>query len=99
MKDNYTKLSNKILEALCHFRLSGEETRVLYVIFRKTYGFNKKKDAIALSQFVEFTKMDKRNIAKTIKRLEQRSMIFVGRGAINIYEFNKHTNEWREVAK
>ena len=51
-----------------------------------------------MSQFVKLTGMDKRNIVRAIKRLEQRSMIFVIRGLINRYEINETVSEWREVS-
>ena len=99
MKDHFVKISNTIFDALCSFHLSGEETRVMNVILRKTYGFNKKEDSIALTQFVDMTGMDKRHVWRAIKNLEDKNIIFVTRGFINRYKFNKHPCDWRAVPK
>lgn len=96
--EGFTKTPNDILNKLCEFHLFGEEARVFYVILRKTCGYHKKEDEIALSQFVKDTGMDKRNVVRAIKKLEKRSIIFVTRGSMNKYEINETVSEWREVS-
>lgn len=54
-KDGYTKLANKLLEALSQVNLSAYEMRVLFCVMRKTYGWNKKFDFISVSQISELT--------------------------------------------
>ena len=74
-EEGYTKLANEILEALCHLRINGEARQVLDAILRKTYGWNKKEDAISLSQFVLLTGLKKVTVCKAIYRLISMNLI------------------------
>lgn len=73
--DKFTKISNEILEALCKINLSPYETRVLLFIFRKTYGYQKKSDRLALSQIAEGTGLAKPHICRALKSLTLRAII------------------------
>ena len=53
LTENYFQMSNKFLEDLCKIRIPGEAMQVLLFIMRKTWGWEKEEDAIALSQIVE----------------------------------------------
>ncbi|NLH62482.1 MAG: replication protein [Ignavibacteriales bacterium] len=100
VEDGYTKIANELTEALAKIRISGEEWQVLWVIIRKTYGFNKKADWIPLRQFVELTGLNKPHIIQAIKKLEQKKIVTKnGNDVGNVYEFNKHYNEWQPLPK
>ena len=71
----YTKIANKLLEAICHASLSNYESRVFLAIMRLTYGWQKKADKIALSQIAELTGIDRSHVAHSVKRLSSRNMI------------------------
>lgn len=99
-ENGYTKISNEILDALCKTRINGEARQCLDLIIRKTYGFNKKRDKISLSQFVENTGVKKTNICRSIIKLKNMKIIIQiqdDRGSI--YEFNKNYEEWEVVPK
>lgn len=80
-KDKFTPIHNEVLESLAKINLSPYESRVLYVIFRKTYGFinkdrsRKKSDWIAYSQITEISNLDKRHIARALKGLIRKKVI------------------------
>lgn len=74
-ENGYTAISNEIVEALAKTNLSPQESKVLWVIFRKTYGYGKKEDAISYSQFEEMTGMNRWNIGKILKRLLSKQII------------------------
>lgn len=95
-ENGYTAIANEILEALAQITFRGCTRQVLDVIFRKTYGFHKKEDAIALSQFCKLTKASKRTVIYAIQELEAKNMIFVKKDGTeaNIYRFNKHHDTW-----
>lgn len=59
--DKFTRLSSELLNALCRTRVSGEARQVFDAIMRKTYGFHKKEDFIAISQISEATGLSKRS--------------------------------------
>lgn len=89
MGRSYTKIPNEIIEALCHVNLSSYESRVLWLILRKTYGFHKKTDWISLSQFSKETGIDRRNICKVIKKLSTGHTKNSGKGIIIINKANR----------
>ena len=69
IEDGHIDLANEIVEALAKIRISGEEMQCLWVIFRKTYGWHKKQDHIALSQFCGFTQLKKPAICRALRKL------------------------------
>jgi phage replication O-like protein O len=112
LDDGYTKIANPIMDALARTQFSGYERRVLDFIFRKTYGWNKKSDQISLTQFVEGTGIDKKNVIHAISKLVSRHFILkhgVERHTIDgveihtkkpaTYEINKHVGQWDTVLK
>jgi phage replication O-like protein O len=102
LEDGFTPIANAIMDALARTRFSGYERSVLDFLFRKTYGWSKKSDLIALSLFVDATKIAKPNIVHTINRLIERNVISVVKsdnGSLTRYEFNKHWGEWKSLSK
>lgn len=82
MTDYFTPIHNEVLEALCKINLSPYETRILFAIWRKTYGFfdghskkRKKKDWISGSQLTQLTGLDRRHISRTLKSLVNKNVI------------------------
>lgn len=97
--ERFTQAPNILMDALCYFDIPGKERQVLNVIMRKTYGWHKEEDAIALSQFAQMTGMDRSNIAKHIKSLVAKKIILKGvssatTGNINKYRINERIWEW-----
>jgi len=104
LADGYTPVANPIMEALARTQLSGYEWRALLFLLRKTYGWNKKSDIISLSQFEDGTGLDRRHVARTIKRLLEKKIITtdsasLGTSKMSTYTFNKHFGEWVDSAK
>lgn len=96
----HIQIATELFEALCKIRISGEARQVLDTIIRKTYGFNKKEDAIALSQFEKQTGMSKTAICKAILKLEEMNLITKNPNAVaNIYRFNKDFETWKPLPK
>lgn len=100
-EDGYTRIANELLEALCRTRVPGEAMQIFLVILRKTYGYKKKVDAIALSQFVTATGIVKTHVSRAIEKLVQMNMIVTqkGNGITVTYEINKHYDTWRPLPK
>lgn len=98
----YMMVANDIWDAFCKSRFSGEEHQVIDVIMRKTWGFNKQQDHIALSQFVEMTGINKPNLVRAIKKLEDKNVIIVIKNDNrkgNLYSLNKQFTEWKPLSK
>lgn len=101
-EDGYTRIANEIMDALAKIRIPGEERQVLDSIMRKTYGWNKCEDLIALSQFVEMTGLNKPHIIRAIQGLLSKKVIIVtekGNDPAKVYKFNKNHDEWIPLPK
>src|SRR4051812_4004780 len=74
-ENGYTGIANEIVDALCKTNLSPHEGRIVWCVFRKTYGFNKKDDWISLSQLVEMTGMHKAHVSQAKRKLLDRKIV------------------------
>lgn len=98
-QDGYSPIPNLILEALARTYFTNYEVRILFILWRKTLGWNKKSDAISLSQFVDATGILKPNIVRTLNKLIQRGIIISGdNGKTTKYEFNMHPGVWKSLS-
>ena len=68
-------------------------------IIRKTLGFNKRDDKIALSQINLATGIVKPSIIRAIKQLESMNLIYKNAKEIPSYRFNKDFSTWKPLAK
>lgn len=75
--------------------------QVLLFIIRKTYGYQKKEDYIALSQIVLGTGLSKKTICKVLNKLRDMNLVITQKGdsSINKYMFNKHYDTWKPLPK
>lgn len=99
-ENGYTMIANELLEALARVRINGEARQVFDVILRKTYGFNKKKDRIALSQFCLATGIKKSDVCRAINKLISMEIIIkIDNELGEIYCIQKDFDEWKPLAK
>jgi phage replication O-like protein O len=100
IEEGYTKIANEILEALAKTNLNAYQWRILMVIFRKTYGWKKRQDKIAQSQFIEMTNISKSNLHRTIRELKAMNIIGVSSDTKNgrTVWFNKDYHSWKKVS-
>ena len=64
VEDGYTRISNELLGALVLADLTKQQWEVVMAVARKTYGFNKTTDDIALSQLAAMTVGDRSNLKR-----------------------------------
>jgi phage replication O-like protein O len=101
-ENGHIDLANEIVESLAKYRLSGEEWQCLLVVFRKTYGWNKKEDEISLSQFQEMTGVKRANVVRTLKKLVAKKILGSSKEDTRFatkYWFNKDFDTWADVVK
>ena len=102
VEDGFTRIANELLEALPGQPLSGQEFRVILFIIRKTYGYHKKYDRIALSQFQKALKISKVRCYQVIKSLISKNIITVYEnidGCTRKLGINKSYLNWKGVYK
>lgn len=95
----YTAIANEIMDALCRFRIPGEERQVLDAILRQTYGWQKCEDKISMSRIAEMTGLKRPNVARAIKGLLSKRITLVIKSdntQINTLKFNKNYEEWTQ---
>ncbi|MCF7846722.1 MAG: replication protein [Candidatus Gracilibacteria bacterium] len=95
-KEQFTKIPNKILVEMARSLSFCEKTRIFCAILRKTAGWNKKEDWIALSQFEDLTGMAKPNVCRALKKLLKEKIIIK---MDNKYRINDITARWQALSK
>lgn len=103
LEKGFVRIANEIIEALARIRIPGEARQVIDVVIRKTYGFNKKQDRIALSQFSIATGLSKQDVARALRKAKELNIVkVIGENAYDIgkeYRFNKDFDTWKPLAK
>ena len=96
LENGYTRIADEILEQMARIKLSPTQYRLLFIIWRYTYGFNRKEHDLTLGFFEKAIGCDKRQIQRELKGLEERKIIFqnVINGKGRKIKFNKNYNEW-----
>jgi phage replication O-like protein O len=101
-EDGHLKIVMPIVDQFQRYRLSGVEWQILWVVFRKTYGWQKTSDGIALSQFVKATGLKKQHCWRAIQSLKAKNILLVTKNDYKryvTYKFNKRFKTWKGVAK
>ena len=90
-ENGYTPIAHEILEALAQFVITPNLRSILDVIFRKTYGWNKKEDKISLGQFSQTTGIRTSHVCRYIKQGISLHLIISENGK---YHVNKDYDKW-----
>ena len=95
LENGHTKIANELVEALARTYFTAYESRILWTIFRKTYGWNKKTDRISYVHFQDATGIDHRHVGRTLKALKNRNIITCfGSGYQLEYGIQKDYDKW-----
>lgn len=95
-ENGHTAIANEILEVMAKTYFSSYEIQIIFAIFRKTYGWQKKEDWITGTQLSELTNIPKSHISRTIKKLLERKMIVKNGKKIG---FEKNYEKWQKLPK
>lgn len=97
---DFTRIHNTILEKLGLARFTASEYRCLMFLFRMTYGWQKKEDAISLTQWATGTGIDKEkrhNVLRVLQELVAKHVIYQKSNGNNhsaTWGFNKNWTQW-----
>lgn len=99
--NGYVRIQNDLFDALVRLRIPGEARQVFDCIIRKTLGYNKRRDQIALSQFVNATGLTKHKIIEAVKKLEKMNLLVTQKGNEkgNFYQVNANFSAWKPLPK
>lgn len=92
LEDGYIRIALTVFDALARTTLSNSESRVLFAIIRKTWGWQKKGDLVPVSQISTLTGMPERIISKSVASLKARNIII--REVDGFTTFNKNFDSW-----
>ena len=101
-ENGYVRIANELIEAMVAFNLNGREFRLLLLIIRETYGYNKKEAFVTLATMQKKTKIDKTNCSKIINSLQKKNIIRVVKNDNaegKKYLLNKDYQQWQGVVK
>jgi phage replication O-like protein O len=88
----YTRIANNILEALAKYpSLGSEASQVLWLIIRRTYGFQQTTAEMSVSFIAKGTGLKESNVCRAITRLLSKQII---KRKENRITFNRKCKEW-----
>ena len=89
-------VANELAEAFAHLQISGNQWRIVWVILRQTYGWNKKTDKISMTQFQQKSGLKRRHIFRALKDLTDRKIVTKNYTTfITTYGINKDYSQWQ----
>ena len=99
-EDGYLQIAMELVDKFSSSRFAGQEWQIIWTVWRKTWGWKKKNDRIALSQFAQATGIDRRKCHSLIQNLMKRNILdkYVthnGDKRIIKYGFNKDFEKWK----
>ena len=98
----HTQINNDLLEAMIGAKLASQEVRCVLLIMRKTYGWNKDKDKLALSQFATALKVDRKSAHRALRSLVKMKVVTVYQtvdSQVKTYKVNTNLHEWQLSTK
>lgn len=99
-ENGHIDIAHEIAEAFFKLQLSGNQWRILWVIFRQTYGWKKTKERISISYFQRKTGLDRRNIHRALKEMINRNIVVKNDNSyIVTYGFQKDYSKWKALSK
>ena len=74
-ENGFTRIADSLLDALALADLSKRELKILLVVLRRTYGFQKKHAPLSASFIAQATGIQRQHIASTISAMVQRGIL------------------------
>lgn len=100
VENGHTRIANELFDEIYNLKINIDSMRILLFILRKTYGWGKKRDKIALSQFETCLNMRRQHVCRNLNKLFTMKIILrIQDDNGNEYEINKNYEEWEVVPK
>ena len=98
LEDGYTRIANEILEAIYQTKFNATQLKIILLIIRYTYGFNRKNHDLSLSFIEKATGISKRYVSSELNRLIENRVVIVYENHTNTQSrrigLNKNYTEW-----
>ena len=103
LEKGYTRIADEILENMAKTKLNGTQYRILMIVWRSTYGWQKKEHDLSLNYLVKATEINKRQIQRELNvMIEKGILIEKQKPSFNnsrIIAFNKNYTERPQATK
>lgn len=97
-ENGYTPIANEILEAVYAAKLSATQYKILMILWRYTYGYNRKNAPISQSFIAKATDTHISSVRREMTKLVSwgivREVSPAGFNRAKVLEFNKNYDEW-----
>ena len=90
-ENGHLDIANEIIEQLAHLKLTPSEWQILWVVWRKTWAWQKKVDWISLSQFEKHTGLTRAIICRAKAKLVYKRILEKSGKKLM---FNKNYERW-----
>lgn len=95
IESGYSRISNAYLEHIAQLDVSSGALRMILLIIRKTFGFQKSRDLIANTVFEKECSLSASTVKDSINTLLERNVITVQKsGRFKLIGLNKNVSEW-----
>lgn len=98
LENGFTKIANQILEVIQHFQFTQNQFKVLMLLWRNTYGWNRKECELSLSYIEKATHLDRKRASTTLQDLIKANVLIeINKGSstkAKVVGFNKNYTEW-----
>lgn len=97
IEDGYTAIAHELLEALIIYPFTDRQRKIMLLIMRKTYGFRKKSDDLAMSFIEKQTRLAKSHVSTALKELETINAIKKEPGRYGfVLSIQSHYRNWKD---
>lgn len=98
LENGFTRIANELLDALAMQPLNGTQWRILIVVFRYTYGFNRKEHELSEAFISKASGIHRKQIGRELNVLIKDNLLSVKKAATfsssRILAFNKNYESW-----
>lgn len=94
----FTKIANELMEAIPRYKFNGTQLRILFVVLRYTYGFQRKSHELSLTFIANNLDANKQQVKRELDKLIK-SNVLIEKSAPSFnktreIQFNKNYNSW-----
>ena len=95
VEEGHIRIANELYDAIVLYPFTARQLKVVMVIMRKTYGYNKKVDDVSASQIAAACGLHRSHVTTTLTVLESMNVITKSAGVYgSIVGINKNFASW-----
>lgn len=96
LENGYTRIANELLEAILRYGFTKQQLLVLFAVIRRTYGWGKKTDDMALTRLAQLTGIKLPHVSKAVRALEAANVLLKRSGRYGyVLGVKKDFSKWR----